>query len=72
MVGDPWDISTLADRIHHFFDDRTREASSRAARELAERYPMERNFQEMLKVFEEVAGGKSPSFPVPSRIKAHG
>ena len=60
VVDDPRDISTLADRIHCFFDDRTREASSRAARELAERYPMERNFQEMLEVFQEVAAQKSP------------
>jgi UDP-glucose:(heptosyl)LPS alpha-1,3-glucosyltransferase len=55
VVDDPRDISIVADRIHYFFDDRAREASSRAARELAERYPMERNFQEMLKVFQEVA-----------------
>lgn len=55
VVDDPRDISTVADRIHYFFDDRAREVSSRAARELAERYPMERNFQEMLKVFQEVA-----------------
>jgi UDP-glucose:(heptosyl)LPS alpha-1,3-glucosyltransferase len=60
VVDDPRGIATLADRIHYFFDDRTREASSRAARELAERYPMEGNFQEMLKVFQEVATGKSP------------
>ena len=60
VVDDPRNISTLADRIHHFFDDPTREASSRAARELAERYPMERNFQEMMKVFQEVTAQKSP------------
>jgi UDP-glucose:(heptosyl)LPS alpha-1,3-glucosyltransferase len=60
VVDDPRDISTLADRIHYFFDDRTREASSRASRELAERYPMERNFQEMLRVFQEVAAQKFP------------
>jgi hypothetical protein len=53
-------MSTLADRIHDLFDDRTREASSRAARELAEQYPMERNFQEMLKVFHEVGSQRSP------------
>ena len=58
VVEDPGDISTLADRVHQFFDDRTREAGSRAARKLAERYPMERNFQEMLKVFQEVAAEK--------------
>jgi UDP-glucose:(heptosyl)LPS alpha-1,3-glucosyltransferase len=60
VVDDPRDISTLAEKIHHLFDDRTREASSRAARKLAERYPMERNFQEMLTVFQEVASEKSP------------
>jgi UDP-glucose:(heptosyl)LPS alpha-1,3-glucosyltransferase len=59
VVDDPRDMSTLADRIHDLFDDRTREASSRAARELAEQYPMERNFQEMLKVFHEVGSQKS-------------
>ncbi len=60
VVDDPRNISTLADRIHHFFDDPTREASSRAARELAERHPMERNFQEMMEVFQEVTEQKSP------------
>jgi UDP-glucose:(heptosyl)LPS alpha-1,3-glucosyltransferase len=60
VVDDPRDMSTLADRIHDLFDDRTREASSRAARELAEQYPMERNFQAMLKVFHEVGSQKSP------------
>ena len=59
VVDDPRDISALADRIHHFFDDRIREASSRAARRLAERYPMERNFQEMMRVFQEVVTQKS-------------
>lgn len=59
VVDDPRDISTMADRIHYFFDDRKREASSRAARDLAERYPMERNFQEMLRVFREVASQRS-------------
>lgn len=60
VVDDPRDTSTLAEKIHHLFDDRIREASSRAARKLAERYPMERNFQEMLTVFQEVASKKSP------------
>ena len=60
VVDNPRDISTLADRIHQLFDDKAREASSRAARKLAERYPMERNFQEMLKVFQEVVAQKSP------------
>ena len=60
VVDDPRDISTLADRIHHLFDDKVREASSRAARELAEHYPMERNFEEMLKVFREVASQRPP------------
>ena len=59
VVDDPRDISALADRIHHFFDDRIREASSRAARRLAEGYPMERNFQEMMRVFQEVASQQS-------------
>ncbi len=59
VVDDPRDISTLADRIHHLFDDKVREVSSRVARELAEQYPMEKNFEEMLKVFQEVAAQKS-------------
>ncbi len=59
VVDDPREISTLADRIHRLFDDKVREESSRAARDLAEQYPMERNFEGMLKVFQEVAAQKS-------------
>lgn len=58
-VVDPDDTAGMAACIGELFDADKREAASRAARALAEAHPLERNFRELMAVYEiALAGGK--------------
>jgi UDP-glucose:(heptosyl)LPS alpha-1,3-glucosyltransferase len=54
VLNDPLDYKTLAKKISLFFDEEFRQKASIAAREKAEKYPEERNCEEMLGVYNEV------------------
>ena len=60
FVVDPDNAPGLAESIAHFFDDARRAEASRAARALAESRPIERNFREILDVYEQCRA--APSF----------
>ncbi len=53
-VVDPDDAQKMAECIGGFFDRERREEASRAARRLAESRPLERNFREIMAVYETV------------------
>ena len=57
---DPDDAEGMAARIAEFFDDDRRTAASEAARALAEARPIERNFREILDVYEQVIASRAP------------
>jgi UDP-glucose:(heptosyl)LPS alpha-1,3-glucosyltransferase len=54
VLKDPTDYVTLAERIGLFFDEEFRSKASVAARNKAEKYPAERNCDEIVKVYKEV------------------
>lgn len=61
-VVEPDDASAMAECIGALFDSERRAAASRAARALAEARPIQRNFREILAVYEKVLAEKqSPS-----------
>ncbi|GAX60274.1 glycosyl transferase group 1 [Candidatus Scalindua japonica] len=51
----PEDHRELAEKISLFFDDEFRQKASISAREKAEKYPAEKNCDEIIKIFNEVA-----------------
>lgn len=58
---EPDDAPGMAECIGELFDRERREEASRAARALAEARPIERNFQEIMKVYEVALAGRGPS-----------
>ncbi len=54
VLGDPKDHRVLAEKISLFFDDVFRQKRSIAAREKAEKYPAEKNCEEIIKIYNEV------------------
>ncbi|KKM64645.1 hypothetical protein LCGC14_1499310 [marine sediment metagenome] len=54
VLQDPLDYRTLAGKISLFFDEGFRQKASIAAREKAEKYPVERNCEETIEVYNEV------------------
>ena len=54
VMKDPMDYETLAEKIGLFFDDEFRQKASIAARKKAEKYPVERNCEETIEVYNEV------------------
>jgi len=58
FVLDPDDAAAMAEGIRAFFDSDRRRAASRAARQLAESRPIERNFREILAVYDKALARK--------------
>jgi UDP-glucose:(heptosyl)LPS alpha-1,3-glucosyltransferase len=54
VLKDPLDYEVLSEKISLFFDEEFRQKTSVAAREKAEKYPAERNCEEMLKIYKKV------------------
>ncbi|MFQ5964755.1 MAG: glycosyltransferase family 4 protein [Candidatus Scalinduaceae bacterium] len=54
VLKDPLDYKTLTNKISLFFDDEFRQRVSIAARKKAEKYPAEKNCEEIIKVYNEV------------------
>lgn len=56
VLDDPSDVRGLVGHMTHLMDAAVRAACSRRARELAEQHDLERNYREVLAVYEEAAG----------------
>ncbi|MCP4255234.1 MAG: glycosyltransferase family 4 protein [Candidatus Scalindua sp.] len=54
VMKDPKDHKALAEKMALFFDDEFRQKASIAAREKAEKYPVEKNCEEILEIYNEV------------------
>ena len=54
VMRDPKDYKALAEKISLFFDDEFRQKASIAAREKAEKYPAEKNCEEIIEIYKEV------------------
>ena len=54
VMGDPKDYKGLAEKISFFFDDEFRHKASIAAREKAEKYPAEKNCEEIIEIYNKV------------------
>ncbi|MFQ5964756.1 MAG: glycosyltransferase family 4 protein [Candidatus Scalinduaceae bacterium] len=54
VLKDPLDYKTLANKISLFFDDEFRQRTSTAARKKAEIYPVEKNCEEIIEVYNKV------------------
>ena len=54
VMENPMDYEALAEKISLFLDDEFREKASIAARKKAEKYPAEKNCEEIIKVYKEV------------------
>ena len=54
VMENPTDYEALAEKINLFFDDEFREKASIAAREKAEKYPAEKNCEEIVEIYNEV------------------
>lgn len=59
VMQDPRDYGALARKITLFFDDEFRKRASIAAREKAEKYPAEKNCEEILKIYKDVVSAIS-------------
>jgi UDP-glucose:(heptosyl)LPS alpha-1,3-glucosyltransferase len=62
-VVDPGDAEGMADCIRHLFSPAFRRGISIAARRLAESRPIERNFDEIMGVYEKVQAGRNAKAP---------
>jgi UDP-glucose:(heptosyl)LPS alpha-1,3-glucosyltransferase len=58
VLEDPADIGRLADSISYYFDEGRRNEARIVARQWMERYPPQRNLEETLRVYDEVAAGR--------------
>lgn len=65
VMEDPMDYEALAEKISLFFDDKFRKKTSIAAREKAEKYPAEKNCEDIIKVYNEVMEKSSVYFAKP-------
>lgn len=65
VMEDPMDYEALAEKISLFFDDKFRKKVSIAAREKAEKYPAEKNCEDIIKVYNEVMEKSSVYFAKP-------
>lgn len=65
VMEDPMDYEALAEKISLFFDDKFRKKASIAAREKAEKYPAEKNCEDIIKVYNEVMEKSSVYFAKP-------
>ncbi len=54
VLEDPKDHRALAEKISVFFDDAFRQKASSAAREKAEKYPAEKNCEDIIKIYNNV------------------
>jgi UDP-glucose:(heptosyl)LPS alpha-1,3-glucosyltransferase len=67
VMGDPMDYEALAEKISLFFDDEFREKASIAAREKAEKYPVEKNCEEIIEIYNEVVAESNEDTILSSR-----
>ncbi|MBI3091842.1 MAG: glycosyltransferase family 4 protein [Candidatus Tectomicrobia bacterium] len=63
VIATPHDHRALASAILSLLDDDTRERAALAARRLAERYPLSRHVEEMLRLYERLQQRGAPSPP---------
>jgi len=63
----PKDHSALAEKISRFFNDEFRQKASIAAREKAEKYPAEKNCEEIIKIYNKVVAGLNEDIILSSR-----
>jgi len=54
VMGNPMDYEALAEKISLFFDEEFRKKASIAARKKAEKYPAEKNCEEIIKIYKEI------------------
>ncbi len=54
VMGNPMDYESLAEKISLFFDEKFRMKASFAARKKAEKYPAEKNCEEIIEIYNEV------------------
>ena len=54
VMRDPKNYTALAEKISLFFNDEFRQKASIAAREKAEKYPAEKNCEEIIEIYKEV------------------
>jgi glycosyltransferase involved in cell wall biosynthesis len=66
-MGDPMDYEALAEKISLFFDDEFREKASIAARVKAEKYPVEKNCEEIIEIYNEVVAESNEDTILSSR-----
>ena len=67
VMGNPMDYEALAEKISLFFDDEFREKASIAAREKAEKYPAEKNCEEIIEIYNEVVAESNEDIILSSR-----
>ncbi len=67
VMENPMDYEALAKKISLFFDDEFREKASIAAREKAEKYPAEKNCEEIIEIYNEVVAESNEDTILSSR-----
>ena len=67
VMENPMDYKALAEKISLFFDDEFREKASIAAREKAEKYPAEKNCEEIIEIYNEVVAESNEDIILSSR-----
>ena len=67
VMENPMDYEALAEKINLFFDDEFREKASIAAREKAEKYPAEKNCEEIIEIYNEVVAESNEDTILSSR-----
>ncbi|MEW6359768.1 MAG: glycosyltransferase family 4 protein [Planctomycetota bacterium] len=58
VIDTPKDVDAMADRIRRLGDDEFRRSAGRAARALAEQHSIERNYRDVMRVYEDVLAEK--------------
>jgi UDP-glucose:(heptosyl)LPS alpha-1,3-glucosyltransferase len=67
VMGNPMDYEALAQKISLFFDGEFREKASIAAREKAEKYPADKNCEEIIEIYNEVVAESNEDTILSSR-----
>ncbi len=67
VMKDPMDYEALAEKISLLFNDEFRKKASIAAREKAEKYPAERNCEEIIEIYNEVVTKSNEDIILSSR-----